>query len=270
MYRNISPLLAASPSLLGAAPALSSVRETSGPIVDPNEFLTGYLRSNSRFQQLASVPQQVPGQYVAEQQARRLFPYVDDFKNAIEAGRLSSPVNRGYSMPTDNPVEAGFNAAGQGLIMSQQRVNNPLVNMAMGQPLTFGDESGVVSFGPGGVFQAQQSTPGGWGGTIDVPNRSVSVNKGMFDVSAGLGPTYRPDQTVRVGFDTSRINSPQAVPQQIENLQEEGLVNRYSPVVYQDPYNGRQPSPGELERDQVINQYRESDPYWYRVGTGVR
>ena len=253
---------------LGAAPVLSSVRETSGPIVDPNEFLTGYLRSNSRFQQLASVPQQVPG-------PRRLFPYVDDFKNAIEAGRLSSPVNRGYSMPTDNPVEAGFNAVDQGLNVMQQKINNPLVRMAMGQPLTFGDESGVVSFGPNEnnqmlVFQAQQNTPGGWGGTIDVPNRSVSVNKGLFDVSAGLGPTYRPDQTVRVGFDTSRINAPQAVPQQIENLQEEGLVNRYSPVVYQDPYNGRQLSPGELERDQVINQYRESDPYWYRVGTGVR
>jgi hypothetical protein len=265
MYRNISPLLAASPSFLDAAPALSSVSETSGPIVDPNEFLTDYFRANSFFQQLANAPQQARGQ----------FPYVDDFKNAMEVGRLRSPIQRGYSMPTDNPVEGGFNAVNQGLNVIQQKINNPLVRMAMGQPLTFKDESGVVSFGPGEnnqmlVFQAQQNTPGGWGGTIDVPNRSVSLNKGMFDVSAGLGPTDRPDQTVRVGFDTSRMNAPQDVPQQIENQQEEGLVNRYSPVVYQDPYNGRQPSPGELERDQVINQYRESDPYWYRVGTGVR
>jgi hypothetical protein len=130
----------------------------------------------------------------------------------------------------------------------EQITNNPLLNMVMGQPLTFQDESGRVSIGPGGVFQAQQSRPGGWGGAIDVPNRSVSLNKGMFDVSAGLGPTYMPDPTVRVGFDTRRRD----VPQKLEKFLME-----------------KQFSAGEMERDRVINQYRESNPFWYREGIGM-
>ena len=179
--------------------------------------------------------------------------YVDDFKEALEIGRLKSQYNQGIPMQTNNLAEAGFNVIGQGLNTVQQGANNPLLNMAMGQPLTFQDASGSVSFGPGGVFQAQQSKPGGWGGTIDVPNRSVSLNKGIFDVSAGLGPTYMPDSTVRIGFDTSRRNASQFVPSQLES-----------------PLMERQLSAGELERDQVIDQYKASDPSWYRVGTGVR
>jgi hypothetical protein len=179
--------------------------------------------------------------------------YVDDFKLAMEAGRLKNTYNEGIPMQTNNLAEAGFNAVGQGLNAMQQGINNPLLNIATGQPLTFQDASGSVSFGPGGIFQAQQSKPGGWGGTIDVPNRSVSLNKGIFDVSAGLGPTYMPDSTVRIGFDTRRMNVPQMIPQQTEG----SLIQR-------------QPSAGELERDQVIDQYKASDPFWYRVGTGVR
>ena len=179
--------------------------------------------------------------------------YVDDFKEAMELGRLKSQYNQGIPVQTNNLAEAGFNVIGQGLNTVQQGINNPLLNMATGQPLTFEDESGRVSVGPGGVFQAQQSKPGGWGGTIDVPNRSVSLNKGIFDVSAGLGPTYMPDSTVRIGFDTRRMNAPQMVTQQTEG-----------------PLMQRQPSAGELERDQVIDQYKASDPFWYRVGTGVR
>ena len=196
--------------------------------------------------------------------------YVDDFKEAMELGRIKNQYNQGIPMQTNNLAEAGFNVMGQGLSTMQQGINNPLLNMATGQPLTFEDESGRVSVGPGGIFQAQQSKPGGWGGTIDVPNRSVSLNKGMFDVSAGLGPTYMPDSTVRIGFDTSRMKAPEFMPEQTGSLQGEGLSNRYSPVIYQDPYNGRQPSPAELERDQIIDQYKTSDPFWYRVGTGVR
>jgi hypothetical protein len=179
--------------------------------------------------------------------------YVDDFKEALELGRLKSQYNQGIPMQTNNLAEAGFNLMGQGLGTVQQGINNPLLNVATGQPLTFEDESGRVSVGPGGVFQAQQSKPGGWGSTIDVPNRSVSLNKGMFDVSAGMGPTYMPDKTIRIGFDTSRMNVPQMVMQQAEG-----------------PLIQRQPSAGELERDQVIDQYKASDPFWYRVGTGVR
>jgi len=186
-------------------------------------------------------PQQFAGQYV------------DDFKEAMEAGRLNSQFNPTMSMQTNNLAKAGFNAAEQGLNAMQQGMNNPLLNITTGQPLTFEDESGRVSVGPNGIFQAQQSKPGGWGGTIDVPNRSVSLNKGIFDVSAGLGPTYMPDSTVRIGFDTRRMNAPQMIPQQTEG-----------------PLMQRQPSAGELERDQVIDQYRASDPFWYRVGTGVR
>jgi len=186
--------------------------------------------------------------------------YVDDFKEFMqgteagkEIGRIKNQFDMSMSMPTKDLAGTGFNAIEQGLNVMQKRINNPLLNMATGQPLTFEDESGKVSIGPGGILQAQQSKPGGWGGTIDVPNRSVSLNKGMFDVSASLGPTYMPDNTVRVGFDTRRMNAPQMVMQQTEG-----------------PLMQRQPSAGELERDQVIDQYKASDPFWYRVGTGVR
>jgi hypothetical protein len=204
-----------------------------------------------------------------------LNKYKDDFKEAMEAGRLKGQVNRGGSIPTNNLAEGGLNMVGQGLNVMQQRIDNPLLNMVTGQPLSFKDESGNVSIGPSDmnqslVFQAQQSKPGGWGGAIDLFNRDVSLNKGMFDLSAGLGPTNMPDAYVRLGFDTRRMNPPEIVPQQTESLQGEGLSNRYSPVVYQDPYKGRQPSPAELERDQIISQYKASDPSWYRVGTGVR
>jgi hypothetical protein len=74
------------------------------------------------------------------------------------------------------------------------------------------------------------------------------LNKGMFDVSAGLGPTYMPDPTVRVGFDTRRMN----VPEKPEKV----LIEK-------------QFSAAELERDRVINQYRESNPFWYREGIGM-
>jgi hypothetical protein len=186
--------------------------------------------------------------------------YVDDFKEIMqgteagkEIGRVKNQFNMSMSMPTKDLAGAGFNAVEQGLNVMQQGINNPLVSMVTGQPLTFEDESGRVSVGPGGIFQAQQSKPGGWGGTIDVPNRSVSLNKGMFDVSAGMGPTYMPDKTIRIGFDSRRTNVPQMVMQQAEG-----------------PLMQRQPSAGELERDQVIDQYKASDPFWYRVGTGVR
>jgi len=179
--------------------------------------------------------------------------YVDDFKEAIQAGLIKKQFTSGTPLTIDNLVQTSVNNIDAGLNFAQQRIDNPLLNMATGQPLTFEDASGSVSIGPGGVFQAQQSKPGGWGGTIDVPNRSVSLNKGMFDVSASLGPTYMPDNTVRVGFDTRRMNAPQMVMQQTEG-----------------PLMQRQPSAGELERDQVIDQYKASDPFWYRVGTGVR
>ena len=211
--------------------------------------------------------------------AGKYFPYIDDFKADMEAGRfkkqyVGAPIN------TNDFANAGFNLLQGGLAGKSQQdmdknmanlierrgsqqdvnrhtveqiTNNPLLNMVMGQPLTFQDESGRVSIGPGGVFQAQQSKPGGWGGAINVPNRSVSLNKGMFDVSAGLGSTYMPDSTVRIGFDTRRMNAPQMVMPQTEG-----------------PLMQRQPSAGELERDQVIDQYKASDPFWYRVGTGVR
>jgi hypothetical protein len=196
--------------------------------------------------------------------------YVNDFKEAMQAGLIKKQFTPGAPLTIDNFAQASINNIDAGLNFAQQRIDNPLLNMATGQPLTFEDASGSVSIGPGGVFQAQQSKPGGWGATIDVPNRSVSLNKGMFDVSASLGPTYMPDSTVRIGFDTSRIKAPEFMPEQTGSLQRESLSNRYSPVVYQDPYNGRQPSPAELERDQIIDQYKASDPFWYRVGTGVR
>ena len=196
--------------------------------------------------------------------------YVDDFKEAMQAGLIKKQFTPGAPLTIDNLAQANVSNINAGLNFAQQRIDNPLLNIATGQPLTFEDASGSVFIGPGGVFQAQQSKPGGWGGTIDVPNRSVSLNKGIFDVSASLGPTYMPDSTVRIGFDTSRMKAPEFMPEQTGSLQREGLSNRYSPVVYQDPYNGRQPSPAELERDQIIDQYKASDPFWYRVGTGVR
>ena len=206
--------------------------------------------------------------------AGKYFPYVDDFKTDMEAGRFKNQYV-GRPIDTNSFATAGFNLLQGGLAGKSQQdmdknmanlierqgsqqdvdrhtvvqiTNNPLLNMVTGQPLTFQDESGRVSLGPGGVFQAQQSKPGGWGGAIDVPNRSVSLNKGIFDLSAGLGSTYMPDPTVRVGFDTRRMD----VPQKPEKF----LIEK-------------QFSAGELERDRVIDQYRESNPFWYREGIGT-
>lgn len=179
--------------------------------------------------------------------------YVDDFKEALEMGRLKKEYTPGIPLTGRNFIRTGFETIDQGLNTMQQGINNPLLNMATGQPLTFEDESGTVSIAPGGIFQAQQREPGGWGGAIDVPNRSVSLNKGMFDVSAGMGPTYMPNSTVRVGFDTRRMNSPQMILEETES-----------------PLMQREPSAGELERDQVIDQYKASNPFWYRPGVDAR
>ena len=97
-----------------------------------------------------------------------------------------------------------------GFTKVNERINNPLINMAVGQPFSFNDSTGTVTINPRGSIVGNAANGFRFG--IDAANRNAFIGKGMFDLSGGMyaTPTGSTEPQVNLRFDT-RLNNPQFI-----------------------------------------------------------
>jgi len=113
-------------------------------------------------------------------------------------------------MPGPEAFENLLNSVNQGIGVASnefnKRINNPLVNMAVGQPFNLKDSTGTVTIDPRGSIVG--SANNGWRFGIDAVNQNASIGKGMFDLSGGINttPTGSTEPQVNLKFDT-KLNS---------------------------------------------------------------
>lgn len=107
-----------------------------------------------------------------------------------------------------------LNSVNQGIGVASnefnKRINNPLVNMAVGQPFNFNDPTGTITIDPRGSIVGNATN--GWRFGIDAANQNASIGKGMFDLSGGIytTPTGSTEPQVNLRFDT-KLNKPQPI-----------------------------------------------------------
>ena len=107
-----------------------------------------------------------------------------------------------------------LNSVNQGIGVASnefnKRINNPLVNMAVGQPFNFNDPTGTVTIDPRGSIVGNATN--GWRFGIDAANQNAFIGKGMFDLSGGIytTPTGSTEPQVNLRFDT-KLNNPQPI-----------------------------------------------------------
>jgi hypothetical protein len=126
-------------------------------------------------------------------------------------------------MPGPKAFENLLNSVNQGARIGftkvNKQINNPLVNMAVGQPFNLSDSTGAITINPGGSIVGNANNGFRFG--IDAVNQNASIGKGMFDLSIGKGlfdPSFGMDTTgawrnepqVNLRFDTE-LNSPQSI-----------------------------------------------------------
>jgi len=126
-------------------------------------------------------------------------------------------------MPGPEAFQNLLNSVNQGARIGftevNKQINNPLVNMAVGQPFDFEDPTGTVTINPSGSIVGNANN--GFRFSIDAANQNASIGKGMFDLSVGKGlfdPSSGMDPTlawstepqVNLKFNT-KLNRPQSI-----------------------------------------------------------
>jgi len=117
-------------------------------------------------------------------------------------------------MPGPEAFQNLLNSVNQGIGVAStefnKRINNPLVNMAVGQPFNLKDSTGTVTIDPRGSIVGTANN--GWRFGIDTLNKNASIGKGMFDLSGGIytTPGGSTEPQVNLKFDT-KLNSPQLI-----------------------------------------------------------
>jgi len=132
--------------------------------------------------------------------------------------------------------------------------NNPLVNFAMGQPLQIRDATGSAELTPYGTFSIRGNNPQNFRATIDPLGKTVTIGKGIFDLTGGVGInplTGKTGPDVQLKFDTN-LNKKTSPPVFLEQFINPGTPEDYS-----------SPSEARAYADEEIRKVRSANPYSY-------